>query len=123
MDNTHAAPAQGRPKEPSPVGKLDPKAEVLANRLFLKIYSVPSLQSFLADASVSTEEPGGKVRIELDFLKLPKEILPELEKLLSLDWFKDAKLLQYIKNGQGRTGIRIEVDPRNLPGDAMDYAF
>lgn len=100
------------------------KMSAVTNRIALQIFSVPSLQSFLADyAVVSTGRDDGSVKIQLDFLKLPKEIVPELEKLLSVDMFKDHKLVKYIKNGQARTGLEIEVTPKDLPGSPYDYAF
>lgn len=100
------------------------KVSAVANRIALQIFSVPSLQSFLADYGViSTGKPDGSVKVQLDFLKLPKEIVPELEKLLSVDMFKNHRLLKYIKNGQARTGLEIEVTPKDLPGTPYDYAF
>jgi len=102
----------------------DEKVSAVANRIALQVFSVPSLQSFLADyAVVSTGKPDGSVKVQLDFLKLPKEIIPELEKLLSVDHFKDHRLVKYIKNGQARTGLEIEVTPKELPGSPYDYAF
>jgi hypothetical protein len=103
---------------------LDKKISVLATRMMLQVFSVPSLMAYLADAAVvPTGKPDGSVKVQLDFIKLPKEILPELEKLLSADYFKDHKLLKYIKNGQARTGLEIEVTPKDLPGTAYDYAY
>ncbi len=103
---------------------LNKKVMVLATRMMLQIFSVPSLMAYLADAAVlPTGRPDGSIKIQLDFIKLPKEILPELEKLLSTDYFKDHNLLKYIKNGQARTGLEIEVTPKDLPGTAYDYAY
>ena len=98
------------------------KVSAVANRMALQINSVPSLQSFLADYAVVAGEDG-VIKIQMDFLKLPKEIIPELEKLLSVDQFKKHRLVKYIKNGQARTGLEIEVSPEDLPGTAYDYAF
>jgi hypothetical protein len=107
-----------------PPASKDQKIAVLANRMFLQIFSVPSLQAHLADAAViPAGTPDGKVKIQLDFLKLPKEVLPDLERLLSTDFFKDHRLVKYIKNGQARTGLEIEVTPKDLPGDDYNYAF
>lgn len=104
--------------------EVDPKIKVLSDRIALQVFSVPSLQAYLADYSVvPSNKPDGSVRIQLDFLKLPKEILPDLERLLSVDYFKNHRLVKYIKNGQARTGLEIEVTPRDLPGNAYDYAF
>lgn len=104
--------------------KVPAKIKTLANRIFLQIFSVPSLMACLADASVNpTGDPDGSVKIQLDFLKLPKEVLPDLERLLSTDYFKNHRLVKYIKNGQARTGLEICVTPKELPGEAYDYAF
>ena len=101
------------------------KVSAVTNRMALLINSVPSLQSFLADFGVYKDEKknDGSVIVQLDFLKLPKEIIPELEKLLSVDQYKEHRLVKYIKNGQGRTGLEIEVTPSDLPGTAYDYSF
>jgi len=104
--------------------KIDSKIKTLANRIFLQVYSVPSLQACLADASVTpTGDPDGSVKIQLDFLKLPKEVLPDLERLLSTDFYKNHRLVKYIKNGQARTGLEIQVTPKELPGTEYDYAY
>ena len=109
---------------PSTTTKIDKKIGVVATRMLLSIFSVPSLLSNLVDfAIVANGDGDGKVRIQMDFLKLPKEIIPELEKLLSVDYFKNHRLLKYTKNGQARTGFEIELTPKDLPGDAFDYSF
>lgn len=108
---------------PQKTAKVDKKIGVLATRMLLQILSVPSLMGHLADFAVVASGQEGKVKIQLDFLRLPKEILPELEKLLSVDYFKDHRLLKYVKNGQARTGLEIEVTPKDLPGQAYDYSY
>jgi hypothetical protein len=131
-DNTvaHGTPVGSRaaqaPGDDLPADKSSAREKISAitNRIALQVFSVPSLQSFLADyAVVSTGRDDGSVKVQLDFLKLPKEIIPELEKLLTVDMFKDHKLVKYIKNGQARTGLEIEVTPKDLPGSPYDYAF
>ncbi len=100
------------------------KISALANRMILQVQSSPSLQAFLADFSITkTDKPDGSIKMQFDFYKLPKEIIPELEKLLSVDFFKNHRLLKYVKDGQARTGLEIEVTPRDLPGSPYDYAF
>jgi hypothetical protein len=100
------------------------KVKVLFNRMMLQAFSVPSLQSYLQGASVEKDpnNPNG-VRIQLDFLKLPREVIPDLERLLSVDYFKNHRLVRFMKNGSARTGLEISVEPKDLPGDAYDYAF
>ena len=104
--------------------KIDPKVSVLANRMFLQIFSVPSLQANLVNTAIfPTGAEDGTAKIQFDFLKLPKEVLPDLERLLSTDFFEKHRLVKYVKDGQARTGLEIEVTPKELPGDAYDYAF
>lgn len=100
------------------------KISAVANRMALQILSVPSLQSFLADQGVTkTDNNDGSVKMEFDFMRLPKEIIPELEKLVSASQFTKHEFLKYIKNGQARTGLRIIISPKDLPGTPYDYAF
>ena len=100
------------------------KVSAIGNRIALQVNSVPSLQSFLAGYGVvDTGRGDGSVKVQLDFMRLPKEIIPELEKLLSVDQFTNYRLLRYVKNGQARTGVEIEVTPKDLPGDEYSYAF
>jgi hypothetical protein len=108
---------------PKKVDKVDRKVGVLATRMLLQIQSVPSLLAHLVDFNVGEPDQEGRVKIQLDFLKLPKEILPELEKLLSTDYFEDHRLLKYVKNGQARTGLEIQVKPKDLAGKNYDYAY
>lgn len=115
--------ADGEGGDGQPKGELDPKLKALCDRMFLQIFSVPSLQTWLADASVLPSGDDGKIKIQLDFMKLPKEVIPDLERLLSVDYFKNHRLVKYVKNGQARTGLEIEVSPKDLPGSAYDYAF
>ena len=126
---THGTPGGSGSKTKNSMGRADrnaahTKLSVLSTRILLQVFSVPSLMAYLADAAVvPTGKPDGSVKVQLDFLKLPKEILPDLERLLSTDYFKDHKLMKYIKNGQARTGLEIEVAPKELPGTAYDYAY
>ena len=101
------------------------KVSAVTSRMALLINSVPSLQAFLSDFAVYKDEEknDGSVIVMLDFMKLLKEIIPELEKLLCVDQFEDYELKKYIKNGQARTGLIIHVTPKELPGSAYDYAF
>lgn len=103
---------------------LKEKLASVTNRLALQVFSVPSLQAFLSDFSVtSSDKEDGSIIVQFDFMKLPKEVIPELDKLLSVDQFKDHRLLKYIKNGEARTGLEITISPKDLPGSAYDYSF
>jgi hypothetical protein len=103
---------------------LNKKVNVFLNRLLLRIYSVPALMTYLADVmpvkdTESDEE--GAVNIQLDFLRLPDEIIPQLERLIAaphkLKWFK------YVKDGSARTGVEVPVAPDDMGGEEYDYAY
>jgi hypothetical protein len=102
---------------------LNKKISVYLNRLLLRIFSVPSLMTYLADVMPVTDPEGeeGAVRIQLDFLRLPDEIIPQLERLIAapgkLKWFK------YVKDGSARTGVEVPVEPDDLQGADYDYSF
>jgi hypothetical protein len=106
--------------ESSNLGK---KVQTYLNRLLLRIFSVPALQNFLVDVrQISDDESGdGAVKIQLDFMRLPEEIRPELERLLAAP--RDPRFLKYVKDGEARTGVEVEIRPDDLEGSAYDYAF
>jgi hypothetical protein len=102
----------------------DKKVGVLATRMLLQVQSVPSLLAHLADfALVQDKADKGKAKIQLDFLQLPREIVPDLERLLSVDYFKNHRLVQYVRNGQARTGVEVSVSADDLPGSEIDYSY
>lgn len=70
---------------------------------------------------VPDEEAGeGAVKIQLDFHRLPEEIMPQLRRLLAAPG--DIKHFRYVKDGSARTGVEIPVKPSDLEGNAYDYA-
>lgn len=102
---------------------LSKKVQVYLNRLLLRIFSVPALMNFLVDVRpIADEEAGeGAVKIQLDFMRLPEEIRPELERLLAAP--SAPRFLRYVKDGEARTGVEVVISPEDLEGSAYDYAF
>jgi hypothetical protein len=102
---------------------LNKKVSVFLNRLLLRIYSVPSLMTYLTNVQpvVDSSKGDGAVKIQLDFLRLPAEIMPQLQRLLAAPG--KIKWYQYVRNGQARMGAEIPVDPKELKGDDYDYAY
>lgn len=98
------------------------KVSTVATRMLLQIFSVPSLQAYMSDFGI-VETPEGKVQFQFDFLRLPEEILPQLERLLSVDWFDSFLFKKYVKDGAAHTGLVVQFAPDNIPGDAYDYAM
>ena len=102
---------------------LNKKVAVFFNRLRLRIFSVPSLMGYLASVcALPDEEAGeGSVKIQLDFLRLPEEIMPQVQRLLAAP--TKADLFRYIKDGQARVGIELKVNPKDLKGEDYEYAM
>lgn len=100
----------------------DPKIEALITRMLLMIMAQPSLLSSLVRYALR-QEPDGDTCIQFEFYKLPKEIFPQLNRLLSLDYFKKSRLVSYVRDGQSRTGLEITVGKDDLPGPAEEWAF
>lgn len=102
---------------------LDKKVTVFLNRLLLRIFSVPSLMTYLDGVAPikDTEGEEGAVKIQLDFLRLPDEIIPQLERLLAAP--SKPKYFKYVKNGSARVGVELSINPEDLEGADYDYAF
>lgn len=102
-------------------GDLDGKIAVYLNRLLLRLYSVPSLLNALADVGHCQDEGNpGQVKIQLDFYRLPLEVLPDVLRLLAAP--RPPQAYRYIKNGSARTGFELLVKPEDFPGEEYDYA-
>lgn len=108
--------------EDVPVEQISQKINVLANRIMLQISTVPALQQHMVDMSVKPDDEGGGI-IELEFMQLPEEVIPDLKRLISVEYFKSYRFLRFVKDGQSRTGIEIKVDADEIPGEAENYAF
>lgn len=104
------------------VSKINKKVGVYINRLLLRIFSVPALQAYLSNVNlVHDDEDGNKpVTIQLDFQRLPEEVLPQMLKLIAAP--RQPRLLKYVKDGAARTGVEIEVKPEDFGGEEYDYA-
>jgi len=101
--------------------QLNPKISAFVDRLLLRIHSVPSLLSFLADAKAVADEENNAVKVQLNFLKLPDEFLPQLPKILAAP--VEPKFYKFIEDGQARMGVELTVTPEDFPGDTYDYAM
>lgn len=102
--------------------RVDPKTRVVLNRLMIQIASAPSLQSYLVDAGIVPKDDN-TTALQFEFLRLPEEVIPQVEKLLSATWFKKFQWKRYIKNGRACMGLELTLNPEELPGDAYDYAY
>jgi hypothetical protein len=103
--------------------KIDKKIAVYLNRVALRLFSVPSLQTFWKDTVLfsDTGSADGRCKIQLVFHRLPEEAHPMLVKLLAAP--RDPKFTRFVDHGQARTGVELEVGPDDFGGEDYDYAF
>ena len=103
--------------------KIDKKIAVYLNRVALRLFSVPSLQTFWKDTVLfsDTGSADGRCKIQLVFHRLPEEAHPMLVKLLAAP--RDPKFTRFVDRGQARTGVELEVGPDDFGGEEYDYAF
>jgi hypothetical protein len=111
--------------------RINPKIAVYINRLMLRLFSVPSLITYLDDVGIirGESEGGGKngeagdekVTIQLDFHRLPQEIIQQVTRLIAPPG--KMKLKQYTKKDSARLGFEFDLHPKDLGGDDYDYAF
>lgn len=102
---------------------LNKKVSVYLSRLMLRLFSVPSIMANLVDAGhVKDPEQGeGAVKIQLDFMRLPAEIIPQLKRLIAAPG--EISLFKYVKNGAAHIGFEIPVKPDDFAGEKYDYAL
>lgn len=103
-------------------GQIDKKVAVYLNRLLLRIFSMPALMSFLADVALFQDDQSKNdgCTIQLDFLRLPEEVYPQLITLCAAP--RPPKMLKYVKSGSARTGVQLEVRPDDFPGSEYSYS-
>jgi hypothetical protein len=101
--------------------KVGRKTSTFISRLMMRLFSVPSLIQALADVGVvKSDEKGNITTIQLDFQKLPQEVIPILINLVAAP--SPTKMFKYVKKGQARNGFSFDVDEDDLPGDEYDVA-
>lgn len=107
--------------EDAPPHKIGKKPSVYVNRLLMRFFSVPAAISALADVGIIPGEgEGSPVTVQLDFQRLPEEVIPQIIQLIAAP--SKMKMSKYIKNGQARNGFEFQVSDKDLEGDEYDYA-
>jgi hypothetical protein len=115
-------PQQARGDDKKPEQTDSKKVTAYINRLMLRIFNVPSFQSFLADtACIPDKDEPGAMTLQLDFQRLPEEAIPHLVKLLASP--SKIHIFNYTKDDAARTGVQIKLSPDMFAGDETDYAF
>ena len=125
---THAALAKLLVEGPKPQAvpgqkvEVDKKVSVYLTRLLLRLFSVPALMASLADVALINDKnvEQGPYKIQLDFMRLPDEVYPQLLKLCAAP--REPKFYKYTKSGSARTGLELEIKPDDFGGDDYDYA-
>jgi len=101
--------------------QLPRKISVFVNRLLMRLFSTPSLMNFLADTQTVKDTTKPKTwKVQLDFQKLPKEVVTQLVRLIAAP--RAPTFYRYIKDGAARTGVELEVCEDDFPGKDYEYA-
>jgi|SRR5271157_364689 len=102
---------------------IDKKIAVYLNRVALRIFSVPSLQTYWKDTVLFSDTGAGDGRCKIQFVfhRLPEEAHPMLVKLLAAPC--EPKFTRFLDKGQARTGVELEVGPDDFGGEEFDYAL
>ena len=95
------------------------KVSVFISRMMLRLFNVTAFMAALAGTAVIPNDDG-TVTVQLDFHRLPQEVMPTLMTTLSIPGKVVFK--KYIKDGQARTGIEFKLSEKDLPGDPYDMA-
>jgi len=121
---TQAGNTDHQPMDSDGEPKIDKKIGVFLNRAILRIFSVPSMMTYLKDVVLfSNDDEGnnGQCKIQFVFNRLPDEAIPQLTKLLAAP--RDPKYTRFVDKGQAKTGVELEVAPDDFGGEEYDYAF
>jgi len=112
---------EGKAGEDRP--RIDKRIGVYMNRAALRLFSVPSFQTYWKDTVLfsDTDAKDGRCRIQFVFHRLPEEAHPLLVKLLAAP--NDPKFTRFVDKGQARTGVELDVSPEDFGGEEYDYAF
>jgi hypothetical protein len=103
---------------PEQVGK---KTSTFISRMMMRLFSVPSLITALADVGIAQQESKTNVTtVQLDFQKLPTEVIPILANLISPP--TKLTMYKYVKKGQARHGFSFDLNEDDLPGDEYEMA-
>ena len=103
---------------PAKIGK---KPSVFVNRMIMRFFSTPAALAALADVGIIPgEETNSPVTIQLDFQRLPEEVIPQIINLISSP--TKMKMSRYTKHGQARNGFEFQISDKDLEGDDYDYA-
>lgn len=98
------------------------KLQVVLNRMVLAILSAPSLAAYTVDTGIKANADGSAT-LEFEFLKLPEEVVPQVERLLSTHYFGKPKWTRFVRDSSARMGLQIQVKPDDIPGSQYDYSY
>lgn len=122
-DSEDSEESEEKHPQPEQKPKIDKKIAVFLNRMILRIFSVPSLMTYLKDVVLFQDDQAqnGQCKIQLVFHRLPDEAHPQVVKLICAP--RDPKFSRFVDKGQARTGVEMEVEPDDFGGEEYDYAF
>lgn len=84
------------------VSGLDAAAKTFTDRLLLRIHSSPSLLAAMNDVSLVDND-----RLQINFFRLPDEVLAQVYRLIGVD---GVKLFKFEREGQAFHGFEIPLE-------------
>jgi hypothetical protein len=94
----------------------DYAAKVFADRLVLRIFNHPSLMTYFRDAVILTaadsqDVPSGVYKFQLKFLRLPREAIDEVKKLIGVP---DVRAVEFNDGYMTFTGFEFTIKEADL---------
>lgn len=91
----------------------DRDAKVFADRLMLRIYSAPSLLSYLRDIAMIKQDDEGEqgYKFQVKFSKLPEEVISQVKDLIAVP---GVKAVQFDEEYKGCTGFEFYLTDKQL---------
>ena len=101
--------------------RLGKRAAVFVNRMMLRFFSAPPVLVNLTGINLLPHgDDSNALTVELEFHRLPDEVLPDVIKLISAP--SEITQLKYVSNGSARTGFTFELSEDVLSADEYELA-
>ena len=100
--------------------RLGKRASVFINRMMLRFFSAPPVLVNLTGINLIPGERPDDLTVELEFHRLPNEVIPEVVKLVAAPC--EVAQFRYIRDGTARTGFRFQISQDNLSADEYELS-
>ncbi len=88
---------------------IDPLVQAFSDRLLMRVYASPSLLMYLVNSGI--RKSGNSYHIELDFKKLPDDVIHQVKSLIAN---KSVKIVSFKDEHGDHTGFSTEITQKDL---------